>query len=701
MDELAGHGVVRVTDRGGSDRGYHYFAMELLHGRFRTVIENEVLSLRNRLDLVRQVGKTLEAAHARGIIHRDIRPDNILMGGDRKPYLTDFDIALSLHETRYTQIGLMGNIVYSAPEQLKDPRDATERSDIYSLAMLAVYAILREDPDLAAFQRDRYLFIEHLNCPLEVKQLLARALSLRPRDRFYASVSDFCSDLDLALPAIEVELEGGHSFVSLDRLMRLSDKEFDAQVARVEADINGSPAGRQWQARRGPRSLRVVDLLSAARTYGTNVEFEGRETDPVFSATRRLEKSSDLDWERMFEILCELAPGDFQAFLFVFPRGNEVSDPGAARIHRVKQILQLARSSGPSVLYGLVREFRQRFELFPDRIVAQHPMAQEFWARARLRSAVDELDAAIPDASEACWQMRHAISSREYGDLEQLLRNLQRWRTYPLQAAQWIGRVHSLLMEVPKALRRGLRRECRHSLFRHAEMYRTLCRLEADEWERVRSEFVIVSASPDFACRAVEVQVFMSQVVSVSCDALYGRLKKNSAYELPLIRFELHPSEIDALIDELEGIFQRELIMYCDRQWDESKSWKEILKDIRAFDVDRPQRSYIMLRQEFVGSCGLGDPLRALTGETAKEKSRGIFDVLRKRYTIEDMYRVIAALQIPSWYRQPGEISFLDLLDSLTSFLMFLNIPGACEAHAAMEPDGFVGWIHLQRVVPS
>ena len=151
-------GIVRIFDCGYTSQGVAYLAMEYLAGEsLRARIDRErSLSVADALRIARQIASVLQAAHARQVVHRDLKPDNIMLvpdpelpGGERVKLL-DFGVA-KLAETLNAEPMLtrsdmlMGTPTYMAPEQCRGAKHVTDRSDVYSLGVI-LYQMLAGVP---------------------------------------------------------------------------------------------------------------------------------------------------------------------------------------------------------------------------------------------------------------------------------------------------------------------------------------------------------------------------------------------------------------------------------------------------------------------------------------------------------------------------------------------------------------------------
>jgi serine/threonine-protein kinase len=130
--------IVPVYDAGEGEIGgreVSYIVMEHVSGGdLKDLLDKRGPLGKKELSRIgREVAEGLAHAHSRGIVHRDIKPHNILLDEAGRPKLTDFGIARALESTRFTQTGsYLGTALYSSPEQLRG-RDITVKSDIYSL----------------------------------------------------------------------------------------------------------------------------------------------------------------------------------------------------------------------------------------------------------------------------------------------------------------------------------------------------------------------------------------------------------------------------------------------------------------------------------------------------------------------------------------------------------------------------------------
>jgi len=114
--------------------------------------------------VLREVADALAYAHARGVVHRDIKPDNILIDrASGRPMVTDFGIARAkAGETRITATGVaVGTPAYMSPEQALGEREVDGRSDLYSLAVVA-YHMLRGDTPFKAVNTPAML-VKHVS----------------------------------------------------------------------------------------------------------------------------------------------------------------------------------------------------------------------------------------------------------------------------------------------------------------------------------------------------------------------------------------------------------------------------------------------------------------------------------------------------------------------------------------------------------
>lgn len=200
--------AINVTDFGESENGIVYLVMEYLRGRTlkEIVRSGGPMSLERTVEIVRQVGGALEAAHNEGVVHRDLKSDNIMLdeatGGDWAKVL-DFGIAKiqqterSVHETDPGLTApnlIIGTPQYMSPEQCSQASDIDARSDIYSFGvivyeMLAGHVPFSGDSPTATMMKHIQepppsILDERPDLPEGVGRVLARALAKRPEDRF-------------------------------------------------------------------------------------------------------------------------------------------------------------------------------------------------------------------------------------------------------------------------------------------------------------------------------------------------------------------------------------------------------------------------------------------------------------------------------------------------------------------------------------
>ena len=206
--------IVTVIDR-GEDRGCPFIVFEFVAGEnLKQLIAREgPLPVDRAVELATQIARGLAFAHSNGYVHRDVKPQNVLLNGNGEAKVTDFGIARSLDVKHgVTQTGtVLGTSDYIAPEQAQGQR-VDEHTDVYSLGIVLYELLTGELP----FSGDNFVAVamQHINempprvsekrqdIPPRLDAAVARALAKRPEDRF-PTMADFGRELEACLAEFE------------------------------------------------------------------------------------------------------------------------------------------------------------------------------------------------------------------------------------------------------------------------------------------------------------------------------------------------------------------------------------------------------------------------------------------------------------------------------------------------------------------
>ena len=226
---LEHEGIIRVYDVGETDDGGAFLVMELVRGRsLRSVLETGSMKLGSRVAVIVQAARALHFAHDAGIVHRDVKPDNIMIREDGRVTVVDFGVAKPLSAElaviagtvagtppRATLTGpgqLVGTPAYLAPEQARG-LDVCAATDQFALAVTAFEALTGKRPwtgacfseVIASLLRDAPLAITEAGpLPRELDEVFVRALAKAPRDRF-ADIGAFADALEDAAVSLEID----------------------------------------------------------------------------------------------------------------------------------------------------------------------------------------------------------------------------------------------------------------------------------------------------------------------------------------------------------------------------------------------------------------------------------------------------------------------------------------------------------------
>lgn len=202
--------IVQAIDVGEAG-GYHYFAMEYVEGRtvYDEIAEEKVYDEAEAIRVIRQVAQALLHAHERDIIHRDVKPKNIMLTRDRVAKLADMGLARAASdvEAAMTEAGrAYGTPYYISPEQIRGEVHIDGRADIYSLGATAYHMVTGRVPFEGA--TPSAVMHKHLKEPMTPPDHLNTRLTgglaatiekmmAKKRDQRYPSCRELIEDLDL------------------------------------------------------------------------------------------------------------------------------------------------------------------------------------------------------------------------------------------------------------------------------------------------------------------------------------------------------------------------------------------------------------------------------------------------------------------------------------------------------------------------
>ncbi len=272
--------VVNVYDV-GEDRGVYYIVMELVEGiTLKDYINRKgKLSVKEATSIAIQVSLGLEAAHNRGIVHRDVKPQNIIISTDGKVKLSDFGIAKATSSNTISS-NVMGSVHYSSPEQVRGGY-SDYKSDIYSLGITLYEMVTGRVP----FDGDTTvaIAIKHLqeeieapskytpNLPYALEQIILKCTQKSP-DRRYKNMAELIDDLKHSL------VDPNGNFVTL---VPLSSHAQTVMVSQDELDRiragSAEAAARKEEQEASPRYSKLEDDSEEEEDDG--YEDDGYEDD--------------------------------------------------------------------------------------------------------------------------------------------------------------------------------------------------------------------------------------------------------------------------------------------------------------------------------------------------------------------------------------------------------------------------------------
>jgi serine/threonine protein kinase len=206
--------IVQVFDF-GSEGDLYFMVMEFVQGPTlkkriaERTAHGDTFSPEEAARIIRQVAQALDYAHRKGMIHRDVKPANILLTGEGEAVLSDFGVARMMEGPRYTLTGIMGTPDYMSPEQGMG-QEVDARSDVYALGVV-LYEMLTGDVPFKA-DTPMAVVLKHIQDPLPlprqvapgipepVERVILKALAKEPADR-YASAGALAKALTQAIAA--------------------------------------------------------------------------------------------------------------------------------------------------------------------------------------------------------------------------------------------------------------------------------------------------------------------------------------------------------------------------------------------------------------------------------------------------------------------------------------------------------------------